>query len=630
MRERPVNVWRKAINQASPVRPLPTKICGASDKVAVVAPDGFSDCNATKLRHPGDALPAASQRFSFMPDDLPPRSTGSIDAARVAQLEARLARIETHLGLAVAPAASVSPPKPPSLLAPLAVGRTEDELEFELGQNWFSIAGILALTIGAAFLLSLPFPSLPVTAPSLAGFAAVALLFAAAHLLRESYASVSRQLYAAGMALLLFATLRLFLPETRATLALTSLIGRGVLLLMVVGNIAFALSRHSAWLTGLACATGWTAAVVVGAATITLPALVLLAGFAIAISHRRNWPGLGLVAVPATYAVYLLWALDLPFHAGRVHFATGPALAPEVLLGCAVILAGGPWLRPKEETENALTAGTALLICGIGYGLFALHTLAAFTPTTTAHHLAAFVVFLGLAIAFWIRRQSHIATFCYAMTGYAALSVAIMKASPSPAVYVWLSVQSVVVVATAIWFRSRFIVVANFMIFVGIVLSYAFVVERETGISLGFGAVALVSARILNWQQRRLELKTGLMRNAYLIGAYLVFPYALYHLVPGKYVGLAWIGLALGYYALNFLVKNQKYRWMGHATLLLTMCYLVVIGTSRFEPLYRVLSFLGLGTVLLSVSLVFTRLRKTQRATAAATATAAKVTTPPP
>src|SRR6185369_13945828 len=97
------------------------------------------------------------------------------------------------------------------------------------------------------------------------------------------------------------------------------------------------------------------------------------------------------------------------------------------------------------------------------------------------------------------------------------------------------------------------------------------------------------------------------------VGAFLVFPYALYHLVPASYVGLAWVGLALAYYALNAIVRNQKYRWMGHGTLLLTAIYLVVVGTSRFEPVYRVLSFLVLGTVLMIVSLVFTRLRKRQR-----------------
>jgi hypothetical protein len=198
------------------------------------------------------------------------------------------------------------------------------------------------------------------------------------------------------------------------------------------------------------------------------------------------------------------------------------------------------------------------------------------------------------------------------MTGYAALTVAIGRASAMPAVFVWLSVQSVVVVATAIWFRSRFIVVANFLIYLGIVLGYVVLAERETGISLGFGVVALVSARLLNWQQSRLELKTGLMRNAYLLVAWLVFPYALAHLVPAGYTALAWVALALGYYALNLIVRNQKYRWMGHTTLLLTACYILIVGTRKFEPVYRVLSFLVLGTVLLVVSLVFTRLRKSR------------------
>lgn len=92
------------------------------------------------------------------------------------------------------------------------------------------------------------------------------------------------------------------------------------------------------------------------------------------------------------------------------------------------------------------------------------------------------------------------------MTGYAALSVAIMKTSAVPEVFVWLSIQSVVVAATAVWFRSRFIMVANFLIYVAIILAYVFLRKAETGISAGFGLVALVSARILNWQKDRLEL----------------------------------------------------------------------------------------------------------------------------
>jgi len=167
----------------------------------------------------------------------------------------------------------------------------------------------------------------------------------------------------------------------------------------------------------------------------------------------------------------------------------------------------------------------------------------------------------------------------------------------------------VVVVATAIWFQSRFIVVANFLIYAAIVIAYMALARVETGISLAFGLVALGTARLLNWQKDRLELKTELMRNAYLVSALVIFPYALYHLVPGAYVALAWVGVALLYYGMNLIVRNRKYRWMGHATLLFTALYLVVVGVNRLEPLHRNLSLLVLGSVLLIVSLVFTRLR---------------------
>lgn len=99
------------------------------------------------------------------------------------------------------------------------------------------------------------------------------------------------------------------------------------------------------------------------------------------------------------------------------------------------------------------------------------------------------------------------------------------------------------------------------------------------------------------------------MRNAYLFAAFVVFPYALYHLAPGRYVGLAWVGLALFYYTLNLIVRNQKFRWMGHATLLLTTVYIAVVGTSRFGPVLRGFSFLALGTVMLLVSFAFSRMR---------------------
>lgn len=415
------------------------------------------------------------------------------------------------------------------------------------------------------------------------------------------------------MALLFFATLRLYFFGAERALSTASLPGRALIVLVVVINLTLAWRRQSPWLAGLALLMAHAAALAVGSAGFVLGGVTVLSALVVAASRKADWPQLPLVGIPVGFLTYLIWAIGNPFLGGAFRFAAGPGVAPAVILAVMVIFAAGSLVRPNRETENATACLGALLNCGFGYGLFLVHTAASFAPAFAAAHLLGSAVLLTLAILFWVRERSRVSTFFYAMTGYAALSAAIMKLAAMPEVFVWLSLQSIIVVATAVWFRSRFIVVANFLIYVAIILGYVVMAKRESGVSLGFGLVALGSARILNWQRDRLELKTELMRNAYLFSAFIVFPYALYHLMPGRYVGLAWVGLASAYYLLNLVVHNQKYRWMGHATLLMTMFYQIVIGIKRLDPVYRIVSFLALGTVLLIVSLSFTWWRSRQR-----------------
>ncbi len=544
---------------------------------------------------------------------------GDAAVRRMAQLEERVARLEARFAAPAESPVVVVPPSPIEF-APTAA-RGEDELEFEVGQNWFARVGLVVLTLGVGFTVSLPYASLHPGVPSLIASALAGGIFLLACFLGPSFEQISGYLRGVSMALLYFATLRLYFFGSVHLLGTESFFGRALLVLAVAGNLVLAYRRQSPVLLALALVTGYVTAIAVGAAGFLLPAIVVLSALTVVGSLRGHWPGLVHAGSLLSYATYFVWAVNDPFLGRPFQFVSSPLIAPGFVLGCVVIFALGSLLRRDRASENSLTNSAALLNCSLGYGVFLIHTLARFGPIFTVAHLAAAAVLLGLAVAFWVREQSRVSTFLYAMTGYMALSMAILKASAVPEVFIWLSLQSVVVVATAIWFRSRFIVVANFLIYVAIVLGYVVIAQRETGISIGFGIVALVTARILNWKQDRLELKTELMRNAYLLSAFFVFPYALYHLVPATYVGLAWIGLALVYYGMNLLVRSQKYRWMGHVTLLFTTLYLVIVGTSRFEPVYRVLSFLALGTVLLIVSLVFTRLRKRRGAMSAANVT---------
>ncbi len=504
-------------------------------------------------------------------------------------------------------------PEPAPEETTLPAARSEDELEFQVGQNWFAVVGIFVLAAGLAFTLTLPYASLPPAAPAIFGYVLAAGLFLIAHLWRKSFELLAGYLRGAGIALLCFATLRLFFFGTRHVFSTGDWSGRALLAFVVALNLAIAWRRKSVWLFGVALVTGCAALLAVGAAIFVLPGLLLLTALAVAASVRGGWASVVPAAIGPAFLTYFLWSINDPLLGRKVQAMPGPQAALGFVLACLALFAAGSLLRARRDKEDAVPIAGALLNCGAGYGVFLMHSAAAFQQSFVVAHLAASAVLLLLAVAFWLREQSHISTFVYAMTGYMALSMAIFKATPMPDLFVWLSLQSVLVVATAIWFRSRFIVVANFLIYTSIVLAYMVVAKTENGISIGFGIVALVSARILNVQRERLELKSELMRNAYLLSAFIIFPYASYHLVPAKYAGLAWVGVALLYYGMNLFVRNQKYRWMGHGTLLLTAFYLVIVGVSRFEPLYRNLSFLVLGTVLVAVSLVFTMLRSRRK-----------------
>ena len=543
------------------------------------------------------------------PDETPP-------AVVLARLEQRLARLEKHLALP--PLENSATPAEPTVapvetaVAPAAPA--EEDLEYVVGQNWFAGVGVVVLTCGVGFALSLPFPGLPALVPSLIGYLLTGGLFLAAFIGRKTFELVAYCLKGAAMALLYFSTLRLFFFGAVPALDIGSGPSRLVLLAAVFLNLALAVRQPSGALVVLALLTGYMTAVVANAPWWLFVGLAVLSVLVVAAASRRAAPALLFLGIGGGYLAHLLWVMGNPWSGRPVHLATAPAAGIYFLLLYAVIIGAGPLLRRDRRDEDQFGILTAIFNCAAGYGLFLVHTFLAFPAQFAVAHLVAALVFLGLAAAFWLRCESRVSVFFYAMTGYLALTAAILKVFPVPDLFIWLSLQSLLVVATALWFRSRFIVVANFVIFVLVVLGYMFTPGRETGISLGFGVVALLTARILNWQSERLELKTDLMRNAYLACAFVVFPYALYHLVPRAFVSVAWVGVALAYYAMNLIVRNVKYRWMGHLTLLLTVLYVIVAAVTQLTPGYRIVSFLVLGTVLVVVSLIFTRVRGRWRA----------------
>lgn len=521
-------------------------------------------------------------------------------------IERRLARLENRLAMApldVAADVEVA-------VAPAG----EQDLEFVVGQNWLASVGVVVLTCGVGFALLLPLAGLPPFVPSLAGGVVALAFLALAFHWHTTFALVAGYFRGAGMALLYCSVLRLFFFGDEHALSVQSWPGRLLLLGVVAANIAIALHRQAVWLTVLALLTGFVSAVVIGTPGVVFVGVTVLLAIGAWAVVTRDWRWLQLFLIPAGYITHGLWLINRPWQGRSIELAARPAAGIYVVLAFVLINAMASLRRRDRDEEHLDTILAVLLNCGMGFVLFLLATMGGAPAHFGPAHLSAAAVFLGLAIAFWKLVRSPITTFFYAMTAYLALSVALVKLVPVPELFLWLSAQSLLVVGTALWFRSKLIVVGNFFVFVGIVAAYMVVAAgAESGISIGLGVVALLTARILHWQQERLDLRTELMRNAYLASGFVIFPYATYHLVATVWVPVSWVAVAVAYYVMNLVVRSPKYRWMGHLTLLLTAFYMIVVGIFQLGPAYRIASFLVLGSVLLIVSLIFTMVRARRR-----------------
>lgn len=482
------------------------------------------------------------------------------------------------------------------------------ELESEIGEFWLSRVGVVALIFGLAFLVVYPFADFPAYLPSLIGYAAVGGLLGLARLWSRSLPDTSRIVFSGALFLLYFATLRLHFFSAQPAVASRALVLALVVLVLVV-LYAVAWRRRSEYTALLATVLVLATGVFGDIAGLGFALGAAAALAAVWLYRQLHWWRLGLLAVVLVYAAHLHWLLGNPL-AGHPVRALGEShfnLLFLLVAGVAFISAG--LVRPQEDEPvflrvvRALATGGGLMVLGL---LNARLFHAGEAPWV---QVLLAVVFLGAATAYWRHHRGLYGTGIYACLGYMALSAGIMTWFPPPDVYSWLAWQSLLVAATAVLFQSKIIIVANLFICGGIFLAYLLMARAAGAVSLSFAVVALLTARILNWQKDRLSLRTEFMRNIYLAAAAVIIPYGLYHVVPKSLVSTSWLLAAGGYFVASLVLGSRKYRWMAMATIFATVGYVFVVDFSRLEPAYRILSFLVLGVVLIGFSIYYARQR---------------------
>ena len=201
----------------------------------------------------------------------------------------------------------------------------------------------------------------------------------------------------------------------------------------------------------------------------------------------------------------------------------------------------------------------------------------------------------------------------YALYGFALLSITIGGIFKFPLAFLLLSLESLLVVSMALWFRSRFIVSMNVVMFIGLLMAYILSKSPIYTVDISFAVVALVTARIINWKKDRLEIKTELIRNMYLIMAFIMTLVSLYHAVPQNYITLSWALSAALFFILSLLLHNVKYRWLAIAAMISAAIYFFLFDLRQVSIGYRILALLVLAAISFSFSIYYAKKMKKKK-----------------
>lgn len=525
------------------------------------------------------------------------------------RLEARLRRLEAHLGFApLSDEAVAAILEDRTVASPLDLPQAvaAEELEKQIGEYWLARAGVVALSLGLSFLVAFPLRGVPPLVSSLIGFAAAVGLGLLAQRWRAVRAELAGFLLSGACFLMFFAVLRLHFRAGAPSVVAGPLV-LGLLTAVVAGEFWIALRWGSQLIAAFVLVLALAGAAIAGVASYQFLVLVGLSVFAAAVAWRRGWAGFALAATALILLAHVDWLLGHPL-LGRAPRGVGaPAGNLFALAVCAVSLASVGCRPGAQDDHVGLRVGRAFLL-GAGVLLVVLINGALFPRITTGWvTLGAGAAILAGAVACWAWQRSVYATAVFTCAGNLLVSVAILRLVPPPGCYAWLAWQSLLVAVLAVAWRSRIILVANLVIYAGIYAAYVALSDGAGAVNLSFALAALLTAELLQWRREALALRTGLMRNLYLGAAGVAIPYGLYQLVPRAWVGASWLGAAAGYFVASALLRSPRFRWMGIFTTLATIAWVFVVDLAHLDPAYRIVSFLVLGVGLLVISLVYSR-----------------------
>jgi hypothetical protein len=527
---------------------------------------------------------------------------------RLHSLELRLGRLESALNLADNKSFEKSEEqlqKTNSTLNANTLNEEEKGLESQIGRFGLAWLGNIVLLFGITFLAQYLINLGHRDLSFLFGYLASAVIFIMANYINKSNVHLSFIFRINAQVLLFYITVRLHFFSVSPIIP-DKLISIVSLMFLVALQVYLSIRRRSQPFAALAVFFAVAAAILGDATNLTLPIVTITAAGTVYLYSRFRWEPLLIATIFLTYISFFFWLFGNPLLGHPLQMITEHHNGVIYLLGLGTSYSIMPLFRKKDTNSDDFLI-SATIINGILFTILLLFIVLRFL---SADYVALFTVITSGCIIYSTILHSksdwNFASAFYALYGFMAMSIALYGIFGLPKVYLLLSVQSLLVVSMALWFRNRLIIVMNSLLFLTILSVYLLSSKNVNGVNFSFALIALISARIINWKKPRLQIKTDMIRNLYMFEGFFMMLLALLHAVPKQFVTLSWTMAALLYFIISLLLKNIKYRYMALGTMICSAFYLFIVDLARIEIIYRVLALLFLAAISIGISIYYT------------------------
>jgi hypothetical protein len=533
---------------------------------------------------------------------------------KVEDLENRLSRLETKLGSPgySDPGGFPADPEKSSTSETRSPSSNDDSLESKIGEYGMAWMGNIVLLFGILFLTQYLHKNNRELVSLIFGFSSVAFVYLIGYYTRKSLPYMSRLFNYNGHLLLYIQAMRICLFRSSHIID-SPVLGHAVVFVILISLIYLAYRNNSQLLAVIVWLMAVFTAIASGFTHVMLPVMVVISGSAILFAARKGWWTGLIISIFFVYFTFLIWILGNPILNRSIELIEDHQLGYVYLFACALAYSLMA-LLPKSDQVPENSLNPSIILNGLGFSLIlTLSTLAFFTENYFIYFGLIGIFCIGYSILLKMRGTWKTVTELYAIYSFVALSISIAGIYHFPLAFFLLSLESLLVVSMALWFRSRFIVIMNTILFVGLLIIYIFTADPLNATNFAFAIVALLTARILNWKKQLLEIRTELIRNIFLLSGALMVLFSLHKAVPANFVTLSWTGAAMVFFMLSILIRNKKYRWLAILTMVITVIYLFIVDLSNISLGYRIVALMFIAAISLGISIFYSRRLKSRK-----------------